>query len=34
MIDGKDAEMRELAEAELPGAARRSAKRSGTNCST
>ena len=33
MIDGKDAEMREMAEAELP-TLKPSAKRSGTSCST
>ena len=34
MIDGDDPEMRELAEAELPDAARRTAKRCGASCST
>ncbi len=34
MAEAADAEMRELAEAEVADAAARSAKRSGTNCST
>ncbi len=34
MIQGKDSELRELAEAELPELARTSARRCGTNCWT